>query len=133
MCLLSRRTSPPKTDKTRGAPPARGFLQSLSDGGRPGAAPGSTAQKSQSENKSRGKCAASEATSLGGNANCRYLANAGEAQEGNIKLLFLITFTSLSSHFPPVKDVSLGQTWQSHFSPKTLLVFPLMAIINFVF
>lgn len=80
-----------------------------------------------------GAGAAAEATALGGNANCRYLANAGEAQEGSIKLLFLITFTSLSSHFPPVKDVGRGQTWQSHFSAKTLLVFPLMAVINFIF
>lgn len=42
-------------------------------------------------------------------------------------------FTSISSHFQPVKDVSLGQTWQTYFSPKMLLVFPLIAIINFIF
>lgn len=72
-------------------------------------------------------------TSLRGNANWNYLANACESQEGNIKLLFLIMFTSIPSHFPPVKDVSLGPMWQAYFSPKTPLVFPLMAIINFIF
>lgn len=72
-------------------------------------------------------------TSLIGNTNWNYLANASESQEGNIKLLFLIMFTSISSHFQPVKDVSLGQTWQIYFSPKMLLVFPLIAIINFIF
>lgn len=71
--------------------------------------------------------------SLRGNTNWSYLANASESQEGNIKLLFLIMFTSLSSHFQWVKDVSLGRTWQIYFSPKMLLVFPLIAIINFIF
>lgn len=72
-------------------------------------------------------------TSLRGNANWSYLANASKSQEGSIKLLFLIMFTSIPSHFQPVKDVSLGPTWQIYFSPKMLLVSPLIAIINFIF
>lgn len=71
--------------------------------------------------------------SLRGNTNWNYLANASESQEGNIKLLFLIMFTSTSSHFQLVKDVSLGQLWQIYFSPKMPLVVSLIAIINFVF